>query len=99
MKYEVRIRPEAQIEFSQSVDWYEDRQLGLGSRFIESVDVAIKAISEFPEQSPRVYRDIRCKSVKRFPYQIYYRILKQDIVEILSIFHVRQYPGVWQSRN
>lgn len=99
MTYQVRIRPEAQIEFNQSVDWYEERQKGLGQRFIDSIDFAINSLAENPEQAARVYREIRCKSVKGFPYQIYYRIQDRESVEILSIFHVRQHPGVWRSRS
>lgn len=99
MNCEVRIRPEAQIEFNQSVDWYEERRRGLGKRFIESVDSAIHSISESPEQWARVHEDVRCNSVKGFPYQIYYRILDKDTVEVLSIFHVRQHPSVWQTRS
>lgn len=99
MTHQVRIRPEAQIELNQSVDWYEERQLGLGQRFIDSIDSAIQSIAESPEQAARVYKDVRCKSVKGFPYQVFYRIQAQNTVEVLSIFHVRQHPGVWQSRN
>ena len=99
MTHQVRIRPEAQIELNQSVDWYEERQLGLGERFIDSIDSAIQSIAESPEQAARVYKDVRCKSVKGFPYQVFYRIQAQNTVEVLSIFHVRQHPGVWQSRN
>ena len=99
MTHQVRIRPEAQIEFNQSVDWYEERQLGLGQRFVESIDSAIQSIAESPEQAARVHKEVRCKSVKGFPYQVFYRIKGQHTVEVLSIFHVRQHPGVWQSRN
>lgn len=99
MTREVRLRPEAQIEFNQSIDWYEDRRRGLGQQFIESIDFAINSIVETPEHSPRVHKDLRCKSVKGFPYQIFYRVLDQQIIEVISIFHVRQHPGVWQSRK
>ena len=99
MTCQVRVRPEAQIEFNQSVDWYEERQRGLGQRFIKSIDSTIQSIAKSPEQAARVHKEIRCKSVKGFPYQVFYRIQDQDIVEVLSIFHVRQHPGVWQSRS
>lgn len=99
MTTEVRVRPEAQIEFNQSIDWYEDRRRGLGQQFVKSIDLAIHSIAETPEQSAFVHRDVRCKSVKGFPYQIFYRVLDQKIIEVISIFHVRQHPGVWQSRS
>ena len=99
MTYQVRIRPEAQIEFNQSVDWYQERQLGLGQKFVESIDSAIQSIAESPAQSARVHNEVRCKSVRGFPYQVFYRIHGLNSVEVLSIFHVRQHPSVWQSRS
>jgi len=98
VSYAVQLRPEAQIEFNQSIDWYETRQNGLSWKFIEAIDFAIESISRAPEQPARVYRNVRCKSVKRFPYQIYYHITGEEVVEVLSVFHVRQRPQIWQSR-
>ena len=99
MSYKVSVRPEAQIEFNQSLDWYEQRRIGLGQQYVESIDSAIHSISKSPELSALVHKDVRCKSVQKFPYQIYYRILNEETVEVLSIFHVRQHPSIWQSRS
>jgi hypothetical protein len=35
--------PEAQGEFAADVDWYDDREVGLGRRFAEAVGAAVDA--------------------------------------------------------
>lgn len=99
MSFTVEFRPAALIEFNDSVDWYETRQNGLGERFVTSIDSAIKSIVSAPVRSACVYREVRLQSVKGFPYQIYYRVVVEDLIEILSVFHVRQNPEIWRSRR
>jgi plasmid stabilization system protein ParE len=92
-------RPEALTEFNDSADWYESRQLGLGVRFVNAIDAAIESLSKNPEHQAVVYKDVRLKSVKSFPYQIFYRIKSEALVEVLSVFHVRQNPEIWRERS
>ena len=99
MTFTVEFRPAALIEFNESVDWYEARQTGLGERFVTSIDSGIKSIVSDPMRSACVYREVRLQTVKGFPYQIYYRVLGGDLIEILSVFHVRQNPEIWRSRS
>ncbi|MFK8075712.1 MAG: type II toxin-antitoxin system RelE/ParE family toxin [Granulosicoccus sp.] len=99
MSFAVRFRPAALAEFNRSADWYEARQVGLGQSFVAAVDASIDTISSAPTRPRYVYKEIRLMSVKGFPYQIYYRVLGSDVVEVLSIFHVRQNPSIWQTRD
>ena len=99
MSFAVRFRPAALAEFNRSADWYEARQVGLGQSFVAAVDASIDIISSAPTLPRCVYKEIRLMSVKGFPYQIYYRLLGSDVVEVLSIFHVRQNPSIWQTRD
>ena len=99
MSFAVRFRPAALAEFNQSADWYEARQISLGQSFVAAVDASIDSISSAPTRPRCVYKEIRLISVKGFPYQIYYRVLDSDVVEVLSIFHVRQNPSIWQTRD
>jgi len=99
VKYKVKFRPEAVVEFNQSTDWYEARQNGLGQKFIASIDSAIKTILASPTRFRCIYKEVRLLSVKGFPYQIYYRVLDDDKVEVLSVFHVRQNPEIWRRRG
>ena len=99
MTFTVEFRPSALIEFNESVDWYELRQFGLGEQFIASIDDCIELILSAPLRPACVYKGVRLQSVKGFPYQIYYRVVGVDLVQILSVFHVRQNPEIWRSRS
>ncbi len=99
LKITVTFRPAALVEFNESADWYEARQLGLGEKFVSSIDTAVAVIVATPKRAPTVYKQVRLISVKGFPYQIYYRLLGEDLIEILAVFHVRQNPKIWQSRS
>jgi hypothetical protein len=41
--------PEAWAEFAADVEWYDDRDFGVGGRFADRVRVAIDAAREHPE--------------------------------------------------
>ncbi len=83
----------AQKEISKSLDWYEERQPGLGDRFVKEVIDRIKQIERDPERYPNRYKLCRETSVKTFPYLIIYRINKRKkLISILSVFHTSQNP-------
>jgi hypothetical protein len=44
MKYDLIVRPEAEAEFVEAFDWYEQQVAGLGNRFVVSVDAVIHSI-------------------------------------------------------
>lgn len=65
--HDVRIRPEAEQDVTESFEWYEERVPGLGSRFIAAVDDAIEHVRQHPTRYPITYRGIRQSLVKHFP--------------------------------
>jgi len=97
MNLPIRLHPGAQTEFDDAIDWYEGERLGLGQVFILRVNEVLDRISRTPEVHGRVFEDVRCTQVHRFPYAVYYRI-QPDWVEVLSIFHTKRDPCEWQSR-
>jgi plasmid stabilization system protein ParE len=99
VKTRIDFRPEALSEFNDSVDWYESRQNGLGVRFVNSIDSAIESLAKDPEHQAVVYKDVRIKSVKGFPYQIFFRLKNETLIEELSVFHVGQNPEIWRERT
>lgn len=47
---------------------------------------------------PRMLKEIRCVRVRRFPYSVFFLPETRRVV-VLSVFHVRRHPGIWQSRT
>ncbi|MGZ8217754.1 type II toxin-antitoxin system RelE/ParE family toxin [Methylomagnum sp.] len=88
----------AQAEFNEAATWYEAQRTGLGLEFIAEVDRCITLIAENPHQYAVLYREVRRAIVRRFPYNVFFRIEPRGI-RILAVFHARRNPAVWQKRT
>jgi len=95
----VRLRPIARLEFDEAVDYFEEKRSGLGIDFTDAVRDVLDSVSTSPLMYRKLYRDVRAVSVNGFPYQIFYRILDDDSIEVLSVFQVRRNPKVWRDRS
>ena len=50
----VQFDPRAETEFLQGAQYYEDQELGLGTRFIKAIKVAVRVASA----NPHIHREI-----------------------------------------
>lgn len=84
----------AQKEIHKAWDWYEDRQRGLGDRFVKEVLARIHLIEEYPDRYPSRTKSYKETPVPVFPFLILYRInKKKKQVRIVSIFHTSLNPS------
>ena len=97
MTLPIRFRPEAQDEFDDSADWYEQRRPGLGVKFIAKVREVLARISANPRMHAKVYGDVRKAIVTSFPFVIIYCEEGGELV-VVSVFHTSRDPSVWQGR-
>lgn len=97
MNLPIVLLPEAQAEFDQGVDWYEQQRPGLGQDFIDSVRDVTNRISTTPEVHAITYKDVRKAVVRRFPYNILYRV-ETDRIVVVAVFHTSRNPKDWQDR-
>lgn len=89
--------PEAREEFDAGYDHYEGRRAGLGESFADAVQVALDRIASAPQLHRVVFADVRRAVIRGFPYCVYYREEAAQI-RVLSVFHTKRDPNVWQSR-
>jgi plasmid stabilization system protein ParE len=83
----------AQKEVVESWNWYEDRQIGLGDRFVKELTERIRIIEQTPSRHPTKYKSYKETQVPVFPFLIIYRInKKKKIIRIVSIFHTYRNP-------
>lgn len=93
LTFQAIISDRAQIEIEDAWLWYEDRQTGLGDRFIKEVLGQIRQVELYPETYAARYKTFREASVPVFPYLLIYKInKKQKLVYILSVFHAKRNP-------
>ena len=97
MTLRVVFRRAARREFDDAADRYDEQRPGLGEEFIFEIDQAVVKAADSPERYPIVFGDIRRTVARRFPYSVYFRV-RRDSMVVLSVFHGRRNPAVWQRR-
>ena len=89
--------PEAEIEFFEAIDYYEDCGEGLGLEFSREIFATIKRIIRFPMAwSQYSFNSRRCL-LKRFPFGIVYRIVQDEII-IFAVMQSNREPDYWKNR-
>jgi len=89
--------PDAETEFNDAIDHYEEKQNDLGLDFALEVYMTIDRILSFPKAWPIVEGEIRRSLVNRFPYGILYSEESGDIF-ILVVMHLNRDPNYWKYR-
>ncbi len=97
MSVRVVIREAAARDIDEAYTWYEDREAGLGRRFLDAVQARLTTIVDRPLGYPLVLKDARRALLGRFPYSIYYRVLSEE-VRGLGVLHQSRSPRTWQRR-
>src|SRR5438445_9294954 len=97
MSLPVVLRDEAQAEFDEAFDYYEQRRAGLGVALVTRVQEVFDRIAVNPLMHAVVFADIRKAVVAKFPYGVYYRA-EQARVEVIAVFHSSRNPTIWQGR-
>ena len=99
MSYRLRIRLAAEADVAEVAQWYNERQLGLGEKFVREVDQAIVRILENPLAFPVILRrhEVRRVLTKRFPYRIFFS-LKDDAVVVHAVLRGHRDDRHWKGR-
>ena len=91
------VRPLAEADIDEAFTRYESRSVSLGVDFLRSVDDACDAIAATPLGFPVVYRRVRRRLLRRFPYAVFY-FFEHDRLEVLACTHTRRHPRHWRRR-
>lgn len=94
----VEFHAEAIEELQGAANYYEERQAGLGVRFLDAVDQAIERIAGDPFAWNIVDDGIRRCLTRVFPYAILYSP-EEEFVLVLAVAHLAREPGYWRSRR
>ena len=94
MSYTYQIHPLVGQDFEEGYAWYEEKQKGLGERFINAVERKIKQIVLKPEVYGRKSnKSFREAEVETFPYLVVYKVNKpKREIYITSIHHTKKHP-------
>ena len=91
------LKDEAFEDIEEAAEWYDQHRAGLGNRFARSVAAALDAIKADPKSYGKVWRQMRARMVRSFPFVIYYRDMP-TFVEVVAVIHAKRNPKDWKSR-
>jgi|SRR5688572_3185491 len=98
MKLRTFVRPEAQTDIREAARWYEDRESGLGMRFLREIRTTLLHISANPLMFPIVEGDARRALLHKFPYSIYF-LNEHETARIIAVLHQHRRPDAWKYRR
>lgn len=99
MDYKIKISNEAEIDIIEALIYYEERKLGLGERFLKTLDESLILISNNPVLFIKKYKELRMYVMRTFPFLIYY-LIEEENKEILifSVLHSKRDPKLIKKR-
>ncbi|HOJ08634.1 MAG: type II toxin-antitoxin system RelE/ParE family toxin [Ignavibacteriota bacterium] len=89
--------PEAEQEFIQAIEFYEEKEKGLGREFAFEIYSSIERILSYPKAWPILENNIRRSLVRRFPYAVLYSLVDDELI-IAAIMHLHREPEFWKKR-
>ncbi|MEN9548660.1 MAG: hypothetical protein RIR12_1251 [Bacteroidota bacterium] len=94
MKYIVVFHPLVNIDYKDAYAWYEQKQEGLGEKFLKAVREKIDKITLQPESfGSRENKRFREAQVDTFPFLIVYKVVKKSgVIYVASIHHYKKHP-------
>ncbi len=87
---------EARQDADQAAVHYEQREDGLGLEFLMELDRTIRRIQFDPESWQLIGSNVRRARLRRFPYDVYFRVYSDSFL-IIAVAHHHQRPRRWRA--
>jgi len=97
MKLALIIEPAAEEDILIGYQWYEERQAGLGTRFLEALEALFDQILENPRLYLELVPGVRRSVTRTFPYLVFYAF-EQNVIHVLAVIHAAQDPDYIEER-
>ena len=97
MSYPVRLLESAYADLDEAKDWYRVSRPGLEIDFLLCIEEALDRIGDHPLAYARVDGEFRRAMAHRFPFGIFYRLYREEII-VIAIQHTSRDPRIWKAR-
>ncbi len=97
----MEFRPEVELDVRDAASWYERREQGLGSEFVEEIIRAWDEIASRPliGSVRHASLDIRWRYPARFPYRVIYRVDEGErCLLVIAVLHAAREERHWRRR-
>ncbi len=92
MKYSLDVKSSAEIGVLKAFDYYEDKQKGLGDRFLDYWETHLDMILQEPLMFQVKYKDFRQALIKPYPYHIIYEV-EGNIITVYKVIYAGRRPS------
>ncbi|MCH7612990.1 MAG: type II toxin-antitoxin system RelE/ParE family toxin [Candidatus Marinimicrobia bacterium] len=95
----IEYHPAIEHKLREIIRFYNECYQGLGAEFLDEFERQILRISSNPTQWMVIEEDIRRSLMKRFPFVIYFRAVKNDVLRVTIVKHQRRHPDYGRTRK
>ena len=96
--YSIEISDEAEYDFDNSYEYYFKDSPIIADAFFQRINISFESIKRIPYSFPKVYKNIRKFTEKKFPFVIYFQV-EEFTIKVIAIFHTSRNPEVWKERD
>ena len=94
----VLLHPLADDEYWNELSYYSAVNAELGSRFTDSMDLVLHAISQNPFLCHNRGNGIFSVRIKGFPISVFYKF-NSTYIFVIAVCHERRNPKIWKTRK
>ena len=87
----------AEVDYTEFLTWYAERSVDAARDFDAEFDWALAQIAADPERFPLCDARHRYYLLRRFPFRIIYRMVREDVV-VIAVAHGSRAPDYWANR-
>lgn len=87
----------AEADLEETHDFLEERESGLGKKFVLRFWRTLVTLQVFPELSPRYYRNVRMCRIRKTKHGIFFRIRRKTIF-VMAVMDLRRDPKYLKRR-
>ena len=93
----VSLRPEAQSEYDDGIDYAESWSPGRGADLVRAVDETLARLAANPALGTEVKPGVYKRYIPGTKYNIYYQF-DDGVLDVVAVFHTSRDPADWQRR-
>jgi plasmid stabilization system protein ParE len=93
------VRPEVDDDLLEAETWYNQKESGLGTRFLQDVRDTIDRLLQNPFRYQVRYRrrQVRWTYTRSFPFRVVFAV-REGIVVVYAVIHGRRHDRHWKTR-
>ena len=99
MTFRLVVRPEVDKDLREAEAWYDEREPGVGQKFLRDVIETIDRILRNPllHRVRHTRRQVRWAHTRRFPYRVVFSVTNNTVV-VYAVLHAARHDRNWKAR-